>query len=300
MNIHSLLDKMESAEESFLRTEFLAPVLPGGSVQVRIAGLVCTLRVEGQTEPGWAILKPLSMDTAQVVARPGLRQVQDYLALFPAVRLLMLARTGRDWLAAPARKGDARFQISGPVPVQLAVGVEPFQQIVARFDGTHFWFQEVDRRRSLAIAAYLREAFAAETSPDQLHKPTLTAEERHAYGLLYKAIQDARRDKVELRLAEALAHADAELTSYIEREDAYTVAFTVDGGLHRSTVRKDDLTVLVAGICLSGQDRRFDLQSLVGVIREGARGRRIVRVGEEADLDEEDYWRVHPPEDERE
>jgi len=27
MSIHDLLDKMESAEESFLNTEFLAPVL---------------------------------------------------------------------------------------------------------------------------------------------------------------------------------------------------------------------------------------------------------------------------------
>jgi hypothetical protein len=289
---------MESAEESFLNTEFLSPVLPGGRVQVRIAGMVCTLRIVGKAETGWAILKPLSLDTAQVVARPSLRQVRDYLGLFPTVRLLALARAGDEWLAVSARQGDARFQIQGPVPVQLATGVEPFQQIVARFDGTHFWFQEVDRRRTPAIAAYLREALAAETPPGDLHKPTLTAEERRVYGMLYQAIETARRDKVEVQLADALAHAGAALSSYIEREDAYTVTFTVDGQPHRSTVRKGDLTVLVAGICLAGQDRRFDLQSLVGVIREGAHRRRIVRVGDEEALDEEGYWHAHPPDDE--
>lgn len=300
-NIHNLIDKMASAEESFLNTEFLAPVLPGGRVQVRIAGLVCTLRVTGEAETGWAILKPLSLDTAQVAAKPSLRQVRDYLELFPTVRLLALARAGNEWLAAPARRGDTRLQIQGPAPVQLVIGVEPFQQIVARFDGTHFWFQEVDRRRTPAIAAYLREAFAAETPPDDLHKPTLTAEERQAYGLLYQAIETARRDKVEVQLADALAHAGAALSSYIERDDAYTVTFTVDGQPYRSTVRKGDLTVLVAGICLAGQDRRFDLQSLVGVIREGAQERRIVRVGDVGqphELDEQAYWRVHPPDDE--
>ena len=141
------------------------------------------------------------------------------------------------------------------VSSSTALHPTPIQRIVARFDGSHFWFQEVDRRRSPAIAAYLREAFAAETSPDDLHKPTLTAEERDACRLAYQAIEAARRDRVEARLAHALAHAGAELASYIEREDAYTVTFVVDGQTHRSTVHKDDLTVLVAGICLSGQDR---------------------------------------------
>lgn len=96
-----------------------------------------------------------------------------------------------------------------------------------------------------------------------------------------------------------LAHAGAELASYIEREDAYTVTFTVDGQSHRTTVRKDNLAVLVAGICLGGQDRRFDLQSLVGVIREAEQGRRLVRVGDAEGLNEEMYWRIHPPVDEK-
>jgi hypothetical protein len=297
MDIHDLLDKMASAERAFLEAEFLAPVLPDGQVGVRIAGLVCTLRVVGRVEPGWAILKPLSLDRAEIVDRPGLAQIRDYLALFPAVRLLLVARAGPDWLALPAHRGDARFQIAGPVRVHLATGIEPFQRIVARFDGARFWFERVDRRRSPAIAAYLREALHAETPPGSLHKPTLTAEERDAYRLLYDAIEAARQDRVEVHLAEALAHAGAEFSSYIEREDVYTVTYTVDGRPHRSTVRKDDLTVAVAGICLAGQDRRFDLQSLVGVIREGAHGRRLVPVDDEGGLDEEMYWHIHPPED---
>ena len=304
MSIYDLLDKMESAEQSFLETEFMAPVLPGGQVRVRIAGLVCSLRVAGRQEPGWAILKPESMDRARIIAQPGLRQVRDYLALFPAVRLLLVARAGRPWLAIPAHRGDSRFQIEGVVRVRLVVGAEPFQRVISRFDGTHFWFGEVDRRRSPAIAAYLREELNAGTVPEDLHKPTLTAEEREAYRLAQGGLEAIlraqeperparaprpeqpreplteiiRRDQVEKRLADALAHGGAELASYIERESAYTVAYTVEGQQYRSTVSKDDLTVLSAGICLSGGDRTFDLQSLVGVLREGAHGRRLVRV----------------------
>jgi hypothetical protein len=35
---------------------------------------------------------------------------------------------------------------------------------------------------------------------------------------------------------------------------------------HTSAIAKADLTVVSSGICLSGRDRDFDLQSLVGVI----------------------------------
>jgi hypothetical protein len=300
MSIYDLLDSLESEEHKFLETEFLAPVLPGGQVRVRIAGLVCTLRVSGEFEPGWAILKPQSMDRARVVSRPSLQQVRDYLALFPAVRLLLVSRasrapstgSGQAWLAIPAHRGDRRFEIEGPVRIHLVAGAEPFQRIIARFDGTLFWFQEVDRRRSPAIAAYLREELDAGTRPQDLHKPTLTAEEREAYRLVQQAAEALQRDRAQQqrthvrtqrsaeviqrdpakeRLAGALAHAGAELTSYIEQGDAYTVAFVVDGQARRTIVSKGDLTVLSAGICLSGQDQRFDLQSLVGVLREGSR-----------------------------
>jgi hypothetical protein len=304
MSIHDLLDKMESAEEAFLQTEFLAPVLPGGWVRVRIAGLVCTLRVAGSPQPGWAILRPLSMDRARVVGQPGLRQVRDYLALFPAVRMLLLGRAGQPWLAIPAHQSDSRFQFDGPVRVYLVTGAQLFQRVIARFDGSQFWFEEVDRRRSPAIAAYLREALDAGTRPEELHRPTLTAEEREAYRLAQAAAEALLRQDEEppqvgaerpavsgraeqvaqaqarvtarqpggvRRLTDALAHAGAELISYIERPDAYTVTYSVDDQQHVSTVHKDDLTVLSAGICLSGRDEDFDLQSLVSVLRPRTR-----------------------------
>ena len=38
-----LLNRLAAAEERFVQSDFLAPALPGGQLQVRIAGVVCRL-----------------------------------------------------------------------------------------------------------------------------------------------------------------------------------------------------------------------------------------------------------------
>jgi hypothetical protein len=277
MRIEDLLKKLEAAEHEFLSQEMLAPLLPGRPIQVRIAGIVCSLKVEGEAFAGWAVLQPLAVDRARVVRPASMAEVKAYLQLFPAVRLITVVRDGAAWLALPAHAGDTRIRLDQPAPVWLVEeGIQPFETLVARFDGSLFWYERRDSRSNPALAAYLRQALAEDTPPDQLHKPGLTAEERAAYSWVWQLAEDARLREHEMRLVDALQHASGQLLSFIERDDRYTVTYEVDGERHVSNVGKGDLTVLTSGICLSGRDRDFDLTSLVGVLRE-ASGRPIPR-----------------------
>jgi hypothetical protein len=294
--ITDALARLAAAEKRFLACEFLAPVLRGGRVQVRIAGVVCALRVTPPDFEGWGVFRPAS-HTEATLARPAtLAERQRYLELFPLVRLILVGQQDELWYAVPAHGGDARFQIAGAVPVRLVEDAQPFEVVETRFDGAQFWYAGADPRRDPATARYLSNEIDRLAPPEKLHRPGLTAEERVAYALKYELSEEARRNREEERLRGALAHAGAELKGFVERGDVYTVTYLVDGQRHVSAVAKKDLSVQVAGICLSGEDANFDLPSLVGVIREAQGGHGFVRVGpENRGMAEDDYWRVHPP-----
>jgi hypothetical protein len=299
-DVNDALTRLAAAEERFLASEFLAPVMRGSQVQVRIAGVICLLKIHAPEFEGWGVFRPTSHSEARLVRPAGLAERQRYLELFPLVRLILCGRKDEEWLALPAHKADSRFRIEGLVPVRFVEDAQLFEMIETRFDGNQFWYAGSDSRWDPATAAYLRQALDQMVHPEKLSRPGLTAEERTAYATnywpRYEASEEARRSREEQRLRGALEHAGAELKGYVERHDVYTVTYEVDGQRHVSAISKKDLAVQVAGICLSGADANFDLQSLVGVIREGQSEHGLVRVGREnRGMEEERYWQAHPP-----
>jgi hypothetical protein len=329
-DVNRLLSRLAAEEDQFLAREFLAPAVSGGVVRVRIAGVVCNIRIEPREFSGWGVFQPSSHSTAKLVREASLTERRTYLALFPMIRLIVCRRVGAVWCGSAASFGDARIRLEGLAPLQLADEVQWFDCVQTRYDGTQFWFDQHDGRCDPAAAAYLRAALNELLPPEDLSRPELTAEQRAAYEVNFwertrpaEAQGDAVRpqhnpphrrrgrerspaadltaepeaDQVRRRLRESLSHAGAQLLDYLERADSFRVSYLVGGQRYTSSVNKEDLTVEVAGICLSGEDRKFDLASMVGVLREGGRDGGILQVGDEYGMGEEDDWRIHPPRD---
>ena len=283
MRLQNLLDKLEAEENRFAGREILAPVLRGQKVTTKIAGVVCQLHINKADFQGWAILQTQDVSSAKLMREATKSEAQKYLELLPSVRLIAIARDEKDktlWHVLPAQQGDARFTISKPVPLFLCgENVQSFATVLARFDGGRFWFDRIEARRSPVLAAYLREQMNAQTAPEKLHKKGLSSEEKVAYAWLWRESEKARalskEEREKARLQNALAHADAQLVSYIERSGVYTVTYRVGERMLTSVVRQDDLSVMTSGICLSDRDGDFDLTSLVGVMREAEQKHRF-------------------------
>jgi hypothetical protein len=293
MTNRKLFDKLAGEENQFLSSQFLAPVLRGHPVRVRISGAVVSLKVaEPRNFEGWGVFRPLSHTRARFVREPNLGERKQYLRAFRPIRLILCRKENQTWLGLPFGQYPGVIP-GGLLPLAMPQEVQNFDVVISRFDGVTFWFEEVDENHDSRHGIYLRESLATLLEPEKIELPGLTQAERDAYLLAYApalaADQESKRDKDEERLKSVLERAGAVYQSYVDRGDTYTVEYLVGNDRIRSTVKKEDLGVVSAGICLSGGDSAQDLGTLVPTIMEGQRRRQIVRVGEGQNLTEERY-----------
>lgn len=272
----TLIESLAAEEAKLSQSLFLAPVLESGEVHVRVAGLLYKLKVEDTAFAGWALLKITEPGRAAIIGTPGPRQIREYLALLPRLKVVLLGQFKNSWWGLQASPAAKNFRLDAPVPLKMASAAGCFDTACARFDGASFFFEGADRRRDPSIARHLRQALQDDTAPWALHCKGMVKQERLAYEILWgRKHRGMRLPSSDLsdadRLSRALAHAGATLDAFWQAaDDQITVRYVVDGRTRTSNVREGDLTVVSSGICLSGKDMKFDLTSLVGVMREQA------------------------------
>ncbi|HEY9853967.1 MAG TPA: hypothetical protein V6D28_31145 [Leptolyngbyaceae cyanobacterium] len=275
-DIRQLINQMAARESKLRDTQFLAPCVRGGLVRTRVSQIVYQFSPQPRNFEGWGIFQAVDEKMAEVVDEPSLPQLAEYLKLLKPLRLrLAYVLKRKTWLAYPVNESDAkqRFGIAKPVAVHLVTEAASFEQVIARWDGGSWWFDECDRRADPIISEQLKDALKNVTPSKELHFKGITPEMRTVYDLVTQRTKEfeeqMQHQRDEKRIAAALRQGGGELHSFRDRENSWLVEWTTgDGEHHTSAISKQDLTVMSSGICLSGRDRDFDLQSLVGVIEQ--------------------------------
>jgi len=272
-NIFKLINQIAIAQAQLSATQFLAPCVKGGRVRTRVAGMIYTFSPKPSKFQGWGIFQPVDEKIATVVEEADLPQIAEYLQHFPQIRLRLAHPLQKQtWLAYPVNEADMRqrLKVVKPIAVHLVTEGVTFEQIIARWNGQSCWFEEVDRRTDPAISETLQSAVKQLTPAEELQFKGITPEIRTVYELATRRIEGfTQPQQDEKRLRKALQMGGGTLTQFHDRSDYWTVDWTTaDGVRHSSAIAKTDLTVVSSGICLSGRDRDFDLQSLVGVMEQ--------------------------------
>ena len=272
-DIFNLLDRIADRERQLQSTEFLSPCVRGGKVRTKVDGIIYTFTPKGRKFEGWGIFQPVDDRTVKMLSEADYPQISAYLEQFKAFRLRLAYKLqNKTWLAYPSSEADFKQRIGTvkPIPVHLVTEGTAFEQIIARWDGNSWWFEDLDRRADPEIGENLQTALSKLTPIKDLRFRGMTPEMRTLYQLVANNIKEFSseyRDKK--RLGDALKMGGGKLQKFNDRGDYWTVEWTTaEGESHSSAISKNDLTVVSSGICLSGLDRDFDLQSLVGVIEQ--------------------------------
>jgi len=277
-DVLSVISKVASAEGALLKSTFVAPVAGNDRVAALVCGMAYTFSIPKVDPPGWYEFKPRGAKDARVVGPADPAETESYLKRLPTVRVVLSHKMAGLYHGVPAKANAVGLPWEGLVPVLLVDDLaDDFDRVVCRFDGVNLWYEGVDPSNDQSKGAYLRERFAKLHPPGFLKFKGLTFEEKAAYSLRLSIDKKAREQMRDKSLKADVEHAGGRFIGLKEKSDRYEVTYSVDGQQYTSYVAKDAArTVISAGICLSGNDRTFDLKSLVTVMREGQRRGRIV------------------------
>lgn len=295
--IDKILDKLSLQEKNFLSKEIFAPYVNGGNkIRVRIDGVVYQLKAPKFKKDGFGVFKAINSNKVKFVREAESFEIDQYLQLLPRVDAILIFKSNR-WLATPSNKSDfkKRFGRDGLFSVLVADNVEILDTVQVRFDGSCFWFdsakiiKDMDKREDLR-----QRIIKGNYSMTKELKYGLSPEEDEAFNLACQFHKEANMSDLEKRLTNEFGRYDATMERFVERGSNVEVQWR-DNISHQaitSVFNKEDLSVVTAGICLSGGDKKFDLQSMVGVFREASNSNAIVHVGA-GGMDDSRYWDMY-------
>jgi hypothetical protein len=275
MTLRALIQRLAQQELDWQGRSLLAPVVAPGRARVRLQGLVYELSIVPADYRGFGVFSLNAPGVAEFVRSATPPERENYLRLWPRRQMRLLHEVvAGNWMT---RLGMIHEVERG----------SPFELVEAAFDGRNYWYCRPVLDTRLALAEEMARALAEHVPAAELRLKGMTPEDRAGYAALCRRVPGGGGNPplipggpeprvgvvVEggdhLRLTRALARGGGSLRSFSLSGDTYQVSWEDSRGEnHFSAIRRDDLTVLSSGICLSGRDSDFDLTSLVGVMEE--------------------------------
>jgi hypothetical protein len=278
----SLLDVLNTIKNIRL-APFIAPVVEADHVFVWTLQNKIPYRMRvSRPRPGWWVMIPDSESICHIDEfAMGYQEVQ-YLSQLPQFNAIVLASLSEHTiLGVPFNASDANqrgWHNGQPRLIHLPrYAAEPFDVIAVRDMGGVLLYDEINTR--LGISALIEDirtsVFGDRKIPDT---KGITPDFRNAAKLILDRLADldeikreqdilAQNVSIEDKMRAQLRFMGADLNRWYEQGQNYRVTWTFDGQEYNMLVNKN-MRVESAGICLDGEDTKFNLSAIVQVMQE--------------------------------
>lgn len=282
----NVFNKLAKQEREVRVRDFVSPYVERSKFAfVKFANMSYRFRIIGFNNDGFGIFHPIDPLTARFVKQADFDVIRQYLSVLPVFKFIIVCETDIGWCACPYNTESMAKKIgeATEVIIRLASDVQRFDVINTRFDGYTFWFDSLSTEIDVNVSIRLRNIFQKSQQFNYVEErlddiPGLTPEYKTAYKLAISALQLSKKNTVEGNIKKFLGRGQAELDSYVIRGDNIEIKWrTISNRIYHSLIDVKTMDVVSAGICLSGQDNKFHLKDLPGVVNEGERRGAIVR-----------------------
>jgi hypothetical protein len=252
-DILDLIRQVGKIENSITERTFISPIFYNEFVATRIQGIVYKFKLQHVPIPGWYNFRPIDKKTAKKVKDVDLNDIDSYLKQLLKIRLVLIMKKNDVYFAIPDKSNSLGLSVNQPIPVYLSMdSVLDFDRVIARYDGSNFWYHHIDTSNEPSKSLYLREQLLKLTDPQKIGYSGLSFEEKIAYTLRFSLDKRLIVDRKKESLKQDVTHAGGSFINFVEKSDHYCVTYIVDGQQYTSNVAKDEKhSVLTAGICLS-------------------------------------------------
>lgn len=278
MDPKNLLKKTIEREKAFRKKDFLAPY--SGQTKtavVKLDKLHYKFRIIAFQGSGIGIFTPIDPTCATFQREASWEMRRNYFDALPFLPVILSYETDQGWVAFPMNieATQKKFALEGEVIVKNVSDAERFDVTTARFDGVHFWYDEVFSGSDAIKSAAMRECFDPKLSPDMMRNNLekikgLTPEDKRAFELSISSWKVFTRMSTEATLRRVLSSGGGTLGSYVIRGMNIEIKWkSASGQGYNTLVDKESLDIVSAGICLDGEDTKFHLKDMPYLVNQG-------------------------------
>ncbi len=312
MSTKDLLQKFATKERDFRNREFLAPYTPASKTAiVKMLGANYPFRVLGCKGHGIGIFRPVDRSCAKLVRDADFAEMRAYLDMLPKVNLILCYESDQGWIAYPMNLESSKkgLGLDSEIIVKNVTDCERFDVVTVRYDGAHFWFDEMFVGGDPIKSEQMRDCFLPNSMAQKMRMAlgtlkSLTPEDRKSFDLALISWNLFQKVSTEDRIKKTFDGTGGHLGRYVLRGKNIEIRWKSSSGQeYTSLVKKDSLDVVSAGICLDphdgtgSQDSKFHLKDLPFIIEQGEKRKEIVKrglargydMGGNLDAEEEDY-----------
>jgi len=192
---------------------------------VKMGGMDYKFRIVGFTGSGIGIFEPVDHSCARYKSDADFKTTRKYLDILPHLHVILAYDSDQGWVAYPMNMESAckKFDLDGEIIVKNVSDAERFEVITARFDGMHFWYDDIFNSADLMKSSQLRDIFdPANISPIEMREniesiKELTPEDREAFSLAIRSWNYFKRVTTQRELKQILSAGKGKWISYVVR-----------------------------------------------------------------------------------